>query len=35
MLSAALTAVPAKGNEEMKYGIGDWPEKLGNHRALV
>jgi hypothetical protein len=21
--------------EEIKYGVGEWPEKLGNHRAVV
>jgi len=24
-----------RGDEVMKYGIGDWPEKYGNHRAVV
>ena len=27
--------VAAAGPAEIGYGVGDWPESLGNHRAVV
>lgn len=35
LLAVAAGSKTARGEHEMKYGVGDWPDKYGNHRVVV
>jgi hypothetical protein len=35
VMIVAAAAIGAAGAQDVPYGVGDWPEALGNHRARI